>query len=307
MSVRKLVVLGTASQIPTRQRNQTGFFLKWDDEGFLIDPGEGTQRQMTRFGVAASSITKILISHFHGDHCLGLPGVIQRISLDRVQHPIDIFYPASGQVYFERLLKPVIYFESATINPHPVENPGVIFDQPNLVIRALPLKHSVDVWGFRIEEKEGSTLQPKKLKAAGISGHDVKKLLENGKIEINGKLIHLSEVSISKPGQTVSIVLDTRSCPNAYKLSESADLLICESTYLSTEKKLAHDYFHLTASQAAKIAQKSGVKKLVLSHFSQRYTSTEGFLKEAAAIHADVSVVNDGDEIEVKRPKRKLT
>ena len=306
MSVRKLIVLGTASQIPTRQRNQTGFFLKWDDDGFLIDPGEGTQRQMTRFGVAASSITKILISHFHGDHCLGLPGVIQRISLDRVQHPIDIFYPASGQIYFERLIRPAIFFESITINPHPVEDPGEIFDQKNLTINALPLKHSVDVWGYRIEEKASATLQPKKLKAAGIEGPDVKELLEKGEIGISDRIVHLSEVSISKPGQTVSIILDTRSCPNAYKLAQSADLLICESTYLTSEKKLAHEYFHLTAAQAANIAQKSGVRKLVLSHYSQRYTTTAGFLEEAGAFHPDVSVVNDGDEIEIKRPRRVL-
>jgi len=307
MSIRKLIVLGTASQIPTRQRNQTGFFLKWDNDGFLIDPGEGTQRQMARFGVAASAITKILISHFHGDHCLGLPGVIQRISLDRVQHPVEVFYPASGQVYFERLLKPVIYYESADIIPHPISSAGKIFEGSKLSITALPLKHSVDVWGFRIIEKPGFTLLPEKLSKAKIEGPLVRKLIEEEQIKIGQRTIHVSEVGKPKPGQIVSIVLDTRSCPNVYKLAESADLLVCESTYLSSEKKLAQDYYHLTATQAAKIAKKSQVKKLVLSHFSQRYTSTEDFLREAGAIHPDVIVANDGDEITIQRPKRDLT
>ncbi|MEP6923654.1 MAG: MBL fold metallo-hydrolase, partial [Pyrinomonadaceae bacterium] len=84
MSIRKFVALGTASQVPTRERNHNGYFLRWDEHGFLFDPGEGTQRQMTLAGVSASEITKIFITHFHGDHCLGLPGVMQRLSLDRV-------------------------------------------------------------------------------------------------------------------------------------------------------------------------------------------------------------------------------
>ena len=304
MSVRKLIVLGTASQIPTRHRNQTGFFLKWDNEGFLIDPGEGTQRQMTRFGIAASSITKILITHFHGDHALGLPGIIQRISLDRVQHPVEVFYPGSGQIFFDRLLNPVIYHESANIVPRPITVPGELVNHDLLTVSALQLQHSVDTWGYRIQEKEGFTLQPKKLSAAGIKGPLIKQLIDNGEIKITGEVIRLPEVSTPRPGQVIAVILDTRSCPNAFKLAESADLLLCESTYLSSEKKLAREYFHLTASQAAKIAKESGVKKLVLTHFSQRYTNTADFLDEASRIHSNVTVVNDGDEIPIPRPQR---
>ena len=96
MSNRELVVLGTASQAPTRSRNHNGYFLRWDDEGLLFDPGEGTQRQMLFAGVTASQITRICITHFHGDHCLGLPGVLARMSLDRVPHPVEVCYPAGS-------------------------------------------------------------------------------------------------------------------------------------------------------------------------------------------------------------------
>ena len=93
MSPRELVVLGTASQVPTKQRNHNGYLLRWGEEGLLFDPGEGTQRQMAYAGVSVTDITRIAVTHFHGDHCLGLPGVIQRINLDRVSHPVDVYYP----------------------------------------------------------------------------------------------------------------------------------------------------------------------------------------------------------------------
>ena len=102
MSNRELVVLGTASQAPTRSRNHNGYFLRWDDEGLLFDPGEGTQRQMLFAGITASQITRICITHFHGDHCLGLPGVLARMSLDRVPHTVEVSYPAGSREVFGR-------------------------------------------------------------------------------------------------------------------------------------------------------------------------------------------------------------
>jgi ribonuclease Z len=115
MSERKLIVLGTASQVPARDRNQNGYFLRFDDEGFLFDPGESTQRQMILAGVSVTGITKIFISHFHGDHCLGLAGIIQRISLDRVQHVIEVYYPASGRRYFDNLRHACSYHDEARL------------------------------------------------------------------------------------------------------------------------------------------------------------------------------------------------
>src|SRR5919198_3236532 len=98
MTARELGVLGTASQAPTRERNHNGYLLRWADEGFLFDPGEGAQRQLLLAGVPASAITRVCITHFHGDHCLGLPGVLQRLSLDRVPRPVEVRFPASGLV-----------------------------------------------------------------------------------------------------------------------------------------------------------------------------------------------------------------
>ena len=140
MSIRKFVALGTASQVPTRYRNHNGYFLKWDDEGILFDPGEGTQRQMLLANVSATEITKICITHFHGDHCLGLAGIVQRLSLDRVPHEVEIYYPASGQKYFERLCEASIFHNQARLKPLPIKQPGVICRGPDFTLATARLE-----------------------------------------------------------------------------------------------------------------------------------------------------------------------
>src|SRR5437588_8514016 len=145
--VRELVVLGTASQVPTRERNHNGYFLRWDGEGLLFDPGEGTQRQMLFAGVAASDVTKILITHLHGDHCLGLPGILQRLSLDGVAHEVELYYPAAGASYIEHLKHASAYHQTAHITDCPISEPGEIFSSAALRISAQPLEHSIPSWG----------------------------------------------------------------------------------------------------------------------------------------------------------------
>ena len=160
MSTRSLVVLGTASQVPTRYRNHNGMFVLWDGIGLLIDPGEGIQRQMIRCGLSASQIHRILITHFHGDHCLGLPGIIQRCSLDNVAHPVSVHFPASGRKYFDRLRYASIYMERATILPQPITEPGEIARTPRYTLHTDRLSHGVesfDVYGFLSERYEKTT------------------------------------------------------------------------------------------------------------------------------------------------------
>ncbi len=306
MSERKLIILGTASQVPTHYRNHNGYFVRWDKEGFLFDPGEGIQRQMIYAGISSSKITKIFITHFHGDHCLGLPGIIQRISLDEVNHPVEIYYPASGQKFYENLKAACIFHDTSNTQEHPILSPGIIFKNEKITIEAKNLEHTVDTWGYRIQENKGYTMIPNKLSAAGIKGESVREIKRLGKININGHTTYLEDVSVPKPGQSMAFIMDTRLCPAAYELAKEADLMVCESTYLSSEEKEAEKYYHLTASQAAKIAKTSGVKKLVLTHFSQRYSSIEDFIKEAVTIHSNVIAVKDGDIVKFPELKRVL-
>lgn len=303
MSARELIVLGTSSQVPTRYRNHNGYLLRWDTHGFLFDPGEGTQRQMIYADVATSAITRIFITHFHGDHCLGLAGMSQRISLDRVAHPVHIHYPASGQVYYDRLRRASIFHDVAEIVPHPISEPGEIYRDDKLTISTLPLDHGVEAWGFRMQEADGRRMLPDKLAEAGVRGPQIRTLIRDGQITIGERVIQIDEVSVAKPGQSAAFIMDTRMCDNALELASGVDLLICESTFLSQDEDKAHAHGHLTAAQAARIARDAGARKLVLTHFSQRYPTTRAFLDEAAPIHADVVAARDGDVIPVP-PRR---
>lgn len=299
MSSRIFYALGTASQVPTRERNHNGYFIRWNSEGFLLDPGEGTQRQMILAGISASQITKIFITHFHGDHCLGLAGVLQRISLDKVSHEVEIYYPEYGREYVENLRNSSIYYNVAKIVEKPFLSAGVIFETESLRIEAQKLEHSVESWGYRFQEPDGITMLTEKLSAFGISGKNAGTLKEVGEIELNGKTIRLEEVSSLKKGLSAAFVMDTKVCPAAYELAKDVDFLICESTYLSSESVEAENNGHLTAHQAAEIARQSNVGKLVLTHFSQRYNTTEDFAREAREIHVNTIAMSDGERVEI--------
>ena len=127
MANRELVVLGTASQAPTRRRNHNGYFLRWENEGLLFDPGEGTQRQMLFAGVTASQVTRICITHFHGDHCLGLPGVLARMSLDRVPHPVEVCYPAGSRDVFRRLRHASLFRDILDLRERRIRGAGPVY------------------------------------------------------------------------------------------------------------------------------------------------------------------------------------
>lgn len=293
MAARELVVLGTASQAPTRHRNHNGYLLRWDREGILFDPGEGTQRQMVLAGIPATAISRICITHFHGDHCLGLPGVLQRMSLDGVRRPVDIYFPQGGQPYFERLLDSSIHRQSVEIRPHPVSGPGLADIGPDFRLIAAPLDHRDETFGWRLEEPDGRRILPQRLEALGIAGPQIGRLKSAGHLEVRGAVVTLDEVSELRPGQRFSFIMDTRVCAAAVGLADRSDLVVCESTFLSRDKELANSFGHLTAAQAAEIADEAGARLLVLSHFSQRYPDEEVFAAEARAIFPNVIAARD--------------
>ncbi|WP_298609516.1 ribonuclease Z [uncultured Thiothrix sp.] len=304
MSQHQFFALGTASQVPTKTRNHNGYFLKWGKEGFLFDPGEGTQRQMLYAGVSAKDITKILITHFHGDHCLGLPGVLQRISLDKVPHPVKVYFPASGLQYFNNLQHASIYYNTATIEICPIAEAGIIYQNEQLTISAAPLDHTVESWGYRIQDVDTHTLLADKLQAFGIRGALTKQLLAEGQISIGDQLVSLADVSVLKPGQSFAFVMDTRYCANAVKLAQEVDTLVAESTFLNVHTAEAQAHGHLTAAQAARIAQEAQAKRLILTHFSQRYADQGNFVGEAQPIFPEVVAVKDGDSLDLTRPRQ---
>jgi ribonuclease Z len=317
MSQRELVVLGTASQVPTRHRNHNGYVLLWDGHGILFDPGEGTQRQMLRAGVAAHDLTRICVTHFHGDHSLGLAGVIQRINLDRVPHTVTAHYPASGQRFFDRLRHATAYRETVRLDERPVGGPGAVEvtpapdssgeraeaagEDPPFALTAHRLSHPVESYGYRLVEPDGRRMLPERLAAEGIRGPDVGRLQREG--ELRG--VRLEDVSVSRRGQRFAFVMDTRMCDGVHALAQDCDLLVIESTFLDDDLPLAEEHGHLTAGQAGRAAAEAGVRSLVLTHFSQRYTDPSLFAEQArkAGFEGELTVAEDLMRVPV--PKRR--
>jgi ribonuclease Z len=296
---RELVVLGTASQAPTRTRNHVGFVLRWDAHALLVDPGEGAQRQMLLAGVSANQIHHVCLTHLHGDHCLGLPGFLGRVSLDRVKHPIELHFPASGGPYVERLRHAAVFDDRGNVVERPIAGDGVVASTSSWELSARRLDHTVECYGYRLEEAAGHTFLPERLRALGIEGPAVAELEATGSLEVGGRTVTLAEVTVPRPGQVVAFVLDTRVCDAAVELAAGADLVVCESTFVHDESHLADDYGHLTARQAATIAREAGARRLVLAHYSQRHPDESMFLAEALEIHDDVVAARDLDVVEV--------
>lgn len=343
MSSRELVVLGTASQVPTRDRNHNGYVLRWPAHGplsstpapdptgppappaeaddaqdatrgtdqrrkgrhgevLLFDPGEGTQRQMLMAGVAAGELTRICVTHFHGDHCLGLPGVIQRLSLDKVAHPVVVHYPESGREYFARLRHASYFQETAELREEPLVEDGQHIATAAGTLVAHRLRHPVESYGYRLVEPDGRRLLPERLAAYSVHGPAIGELQRVGHVDVDGRRVRLEEVSEPRPGQRFAFVMDTALCDGVYALADGVDLLVIESTFLDRDSALARDHGHLTARQAATVAAQGGVRHLVLTHFSQRYQDPAEFEREARTVYdGELTVAADLDRVPVPR------
>ncbi|OLT54634.1 ribonuclease Z [Cellulosimicrobium sp. CUA-896] len=311
MSRRELVALGTASMVPTRTRNHNGYVLFWDDEAILFDPGEGTQRQMTLAGVSATDLTRIAITHLHGDHSLGLAGVAQRISGDAVPHTIPVSYPASGQRWVEHLLDASAYRRQGAIELQPLDGDGPVpaaseRPHPGFTLHARRLDHTIDAVGYRLDEPDGRRMHPDLLAEHGLAGPVVGQLQRDGVVTTDaGRTVTVDEVSEPRPGQSFAFVMDSRLCDAVRELADGVDLLVIESTFLDRDLDQAERWGHLTAYQAAKVAAEAGVRHLVLTHFSQRYTDPAEFEREARTVfHGELTVARDLERVGVPaRPR----
>lgn len=305
MPARELVVLGTASQVPTRARNHNGHLLLWDGAGLLLDPGEGTQRQMTLAGVAASDVDAIAVTHAHGDHTLGLPGVLARMALDGVDRPVPLVHPAAAGEHLRHLVAASGTEGALDLRWHPVPagvpSEGPVLQLAGAALEAVALDHRVPAVGYRLVEPDGRRMLPEALAARGVQGPDVGRLQREGALATPRGVVRLDDVSAPRPGQRFALVQDTRWCDGAVELAHGADLLLCEATFADADAALADPYGHLTARQAGRLAAGGGARRLVLTHFSQRYTDLEPLLAQAREEHDDVVLAEDLARVPVPR------
>ncbi|HUG86245.1 MAG TPA: MBL fold metallo-hydrolase [Euzebya sp.] len=298
---RQLVVLGTASMAPTRERNHNGHLLRWDDLGILFDPGEGTQRQLLLAGERSSSITHIAITHRHGDHLLGLPGILQRMALDQRRSPLVLIHPAHATTTIDHLLALGLYQPAWPIirKVLPDDAPTSVQLDDTTSLQAVPLDHRVPALGYRIVEAAGLRVDPHRLALLDMGGPVVGRLLREGQVHHGGRMVAVEEVTLHRQGQAMAFVMDTRSCDAVEELLADADLGVVEATFLDADEDAAESFGHLTAGQAGRHAAAAGVRRLVLTHFSQRYGDVGQFADQARCHHSDVVAAVDLDRIDV--------
>ena len=272
-------MLGTASQVPTRHRNHNGYLLRWDGEGLLFDPGEGSQRQLTLAGVAVNSVTRLCLSHFHGDRrpwCAGHRAAPVRGS---GAPPGTGVLPRVGQEFFARLRHACVFHDAVDLREQPVAGDGPVAQGAFGILEARRLDHSIDTIGYRLVSPDGRHFVPELLAHYGIAGPAVGELQRAGSISVGGRIVRLPDVSEPRRGQRFAFVMDTPLCDAVYALADGADLLVIEATFLAQDAQLADRHGHLTARQAAQVAAECGVRRLVLTHFSQRYADTARYLR----------------------------
>ena len=289
----KATFLGTSASVPTKDRNHSGIVLNYKNENILLDCGENIQRQLTIAGISAARITKILISHWHGDHVLGLPGLLSTLSSMENPKPLEIYAPKGTKKQFDYMLKS--FLEHTRVKIKFIEiNEGIFYKTNDYYLEAAKLKHPIPCLAFSFVEKERRRINKAYLKKIKLpSGPIIKNLQEGKNIKFNGKTIKAKDATYLQEGKKLTFISNAGLSPSCIKISKNADVLICESTFADDLKDKAIEYEHLTAKQAASIAKKAKVKKLILTHFSPRYTDVSIMEKEAKSIFKNTICAKD--------------
>lgn len=297
----KFTVLGTASAIPTAKRNHVANLLTFGGENILIDCGEGTQRQFRLAKLNPCKITKILITHWHGDHVLGLPGLLQTMAFSEYQKGLTLYGPVGTKKFMGKMFEMFVFEDKFPLKIVELDKPGIFFENDEFFLECEKMVHGTGSLAYNFVRKGYSRLDKEKLKKSKLPpGAHLKKLQGGSDLFFEGNEYKAKDFVYSQKELKVSYIGDTRVNDKMKKFVENADLFICESTYRLADEDLARKAKHMTAAQAAKIAKDANVKKLVLTHFSQRNQINMKALKdEARAIFENTKLAKDLDSFEV--------
>lgn len=296
----QISILGTTSNAPTKERNHPAVHLRYKAANLLFDCGENAQQQMMKLGLSIFKIDAVFISHLHADHILGLGGLIQTMAIMGRQKELFIYGPPKIKKYVDFFLNWENFKCGFPIKPIEVKE-GRVHEDDDYTVTAFGLKHSVPCFGYVFEEKVERNLNKKKLKEAGLYNKpECGELKAKGKIKWNGKTIKIEDVSdpLRSPRKVV-YCMDTQPTENIIKHAKNADLIICEGTYDESLKEKAHEYYHMTTKDAARIAQKARAKKLLITHFSPRYDDLKPLEKEAKQVFKNTVIAKDLMQLEI--------
>jgi len=295
----KIVFLGTSDATPTAKRNHTSVLLNYEKENILVDCGEGTQRQFRKAKLNPCRITRILITHWHGDHILGIPGLLQTLSLSGYNKTLFIYGPKRTKNFVKNLLKTFVFARNYQIKVEEVG--GKFLDEKDFYLEAESMTHGIPCNAYTFVKKGQIRIDKNKLKIAKISSVPLLKKLKEGKnISFDGKKYLAKDLTFKEEDKKISFIFDTSINSKIAPFVKNSDLLICDSSFSSSLEDRAKEYKHLTSKNAAEIAGKSNSKKLILTHLSQRYEKEpRKILAEAKKFFANSFLVNDLDIIEI--------
>jgi ribonuclease Z len=297
----ELLFLGTGAGVPAKLRNVTSIALKLLEERgavWLFDCGEATQHQILHTSLKPRRIEKIFITHLHGDHIYGLPGLLGSRSFQGGETGLTVYGPKGIKQFIDVSLS-----ISQTHLKYPLQiveiEEGVIFEDEGFRVLAKELQHALPTFGFRVEEKDKrGELQVERLQERGVKPGPVYKKLKAGEEILleDGSILNGNDyIGPSIPGRVVTILGDTRICTNASELARSADVLVHEATFSSDQEEMAHEYFHSTTKQAAETAADAGVTILFLTHISSRFAKEawQELQQEAREVFPDSYIAKD--------------
>lgn len=306
MSMIELTFLGTSSMFPTKKRSQSAIHIKLGSNNLLFDCGEGTQRQLRIAGISPMKIDNIFVTHWHGDHALGIAGLIQSMSAARRKKDLYIYGPVGTSTRVYHIIKSFLF--DLTFKVKAVElkikdkTIQKVFENEEFEIESMPVRHIVPCLAYNFIEKGKRRINLDYVKEKmGVTRHRLLGKLQKGEdIEWKGKKITAKKATYNTPNKKVTYIVDTSYFKELVKMAKDADLFICEATYVEDMGEKADRYSHLTAKKAAKLAEDAKVDKLYLTHFSQRYASLKAFKEEAKQIFKNIKLARDFDRVEIK-------
>ena len=296
----EIIFLGTSSAVPTLERNHPSIALRAFAEVMLFDCGEGTQRQLIEAKISPMKITKIFISHFHGDHILGLGGLIQSLGFRGREKDLDIYGPKGLQRIINAISNFGYFQINYNLNIHEIDD-GTIIETEEYVVECAKVEHNIPSYAYSIREKKKPLFLRKKAEELGIPpGPLYGKLHKGEEVEFEGRIIKPEQVlGEAKKGKKISYSGDTKPCEAMIRLARDSDILIHESTYEAEDYQRAVDNAHSTSVEAAEIAREANVNELVLTHISTRYTSDENIKSEAQKVFKNTKVARDYMKIDL--------
>lgn len=289
----KLTFLGTSCMVPTRDRSHAAAFLELEPYGILIDCGEGTQRQFKLADIRPTRITHILLSHWHGDHVLGLPGLLQTMSSMNPGQKITLVGPKGTKKQLEYMKKAFLFEPALKLEVIEIMK-GTPIKNSIMRVDVFELDHGIPTIGFRISTKDVLHIDTNKVKKLGlVDGPWMKQVLSGKAAKVGGKTIKPEQVTYVEQGKIIGLVSDTLMCTSCADIARDADLLVCEAAYHSNLEEKAIEYKHMTSAQAAQLASRENVEKLIINHFSQRYKMVDELLNEAKDIFPNTDAAFD--------------